>query len=129
MAYNRPALAREAERRLDKSPKKTAKEVAAYLVSAGKTGDLNSIIRDILTIRADEKGVLELTAVTAHPLGASERADIKRTVQKTHKSAKKIIINEQIDPSAIAGVRLEFPHESLDLTVEGQLHRLRTLTS
>lgn len=129
MAYSRTALAKESAKRLEKSPKKAAKEIAAYLVSSGKTGDLNSLIRDIVTLRADEKGVMELTAVSAHPLGKSQQTEIKRLVQKLHKDAKKIIINEQIDPDTVGGVRLEFPHESLDLTVQGQLHRLRTLTS
>lgn len=104
------------------------REIAAYLLETGRTGELESLLRDIIEIRA-EHGVVEVTAASAHSLTPKLETDIKREVRKQYPHAKQIVITEQIDPNVVAGVRLEFPAEQLDLTVRNKLNRFKQLTT
>ncbi len=128
-AYSRTALANFVASHMDRSPKKVAKQVAAYLVESGHTSDLSSLERDVLTILDEQKGIVELTVTTAHSLTAAEKKQVEKLVKSIHEGVKKIVINEQIDEDVIGGIRLEFPHQSLDLTVKNKLNQLRSLTS
>lgn len=105
-----------------------AKEVAAYLLDTGRTGQLNSLARDMVKQRADQ-GVVEVTAVSAHELADSVRADIRAHVERLYPNASQIVINERRDESVIGGVRLEFPEQQLDLSVRSKLNRLKALTT
>ena len=82
-----------------------SRSVAAYLLETGRTGELESLLRDVIQIRA-EHGVVEVVAVSAHPLTAAVETDITREVRKHYPTAKKIIITPQLDPEVVAGVRL-----------------------
>ncbi len=127
-SYSRSKLAKFSVDALDKGDKNLAKELAAYLISSGHTDDVNSVARDILQLRADESGIVEITAIVAHPLDSSTRSEVESMVRRVHKNVKKIIINEQIDDSAIGGVRLEFANALLDSTVDARLSSLREKT-
>jgi F0F1-type ATP synthase delta subunit len=105
-----------------------SRSVAAYLLESGRTGELESLLRDVIEVRA-RHGVVEVVAVSAYKLSDSVKADIKREVRKRYPDAKQIIITEQIDEDIVAGVRLEFPGEQLDLSVRNTLNRFKQLTS
>jgi F0F1-type ATP synthase delta subunit len=119
-----------ATRTLAESPKlpSLSRSIAAYLLETGRTGELESLLRDVIRIRA-EHGVVEVIAVSAHKLTAAVEADITHQVRQQYPTAKKIIITEQLDPEVVAGVRLEFPGEQLDLSVRAQLNHFKQLTS
>jgi F0F1-type ATP synthase delta subunit len=104
-----------------------AKEVAAYLLSANRTRELNSILRDVQVTWA-EAGHVEVTAFSAHPLSAEIRDEIKRQVGKLYPTAKQIQVIEEHDSSVIGGVRLELPNQQLDLSVAAKLSKLKQLT-
>jgi F0F1-type ATP synthase delta subunit len=105
-----------------------SRSIAAYLLESGRTGELESLLRDVIQIRA-EHGVVEVVAVSVHKLTAAVEADIKRQVRKHYPAAKKIVITEQLDAEVVAGVRLEFPGEQLDLSVRAQLNHFKQLMS
>ena len=130
MKIGRSRIAQALEERLQSgaSPSKVAKETAAYLLAEGRVGDLDSLMRDIEQLRAD-KGVIEVQARSAFPLSASSKTDIKTRLKKAYPSAKTIIIDERLDPSVIAGVRLELANEQLDLSIENTLNRFKQLTA
>ncbi len=115
--------------RLDKgdSINKLSKEVAAYLLSEHRTHDLNSIMRDVIAIRAD-KGDIEAEVAVAHGLEASSRRDIEKAVKAIRPDAKRVIIDERIDPSLIGGFRLSVIDKSLDLSVRAKLNKLKQMT-
>jgi F0F1-type ATP synthase delta subunit len=119
-----------ASRTLAANPKVSSlsRSVAAYLLETGRTGELESLLRDVIQIRA-EHAVVEVVAVSAFPLSSAVEADITREVRGRYPSAKKIIITPQLDPEVVAGVRLEFPGEQLDLSVRAQLNHFKQLTS
>ncbi len=104
------------------------KEVAAYLLTEKRAGELDSLLRDIAQYRTDEYGIVEATAVTAHPLTVAARTDIEQNLRVAFPDAKQIIISEQLDPRVMGGVRLELANEQLELTVRSKLNRFKQLT-
>jgi F0F1-type ATP synthase delta subunit len=119
-----------AERTLkpDVDMKGLSQEIAAFLLETGRTGELTSLSRDIMQKRA-EKGVVEITAVSAHPLSSQLRKEIKDKIQTFYPEAKKVVINEVKDTNMIGGVRLELANQQLDLTVRSRLNRFKQLTT
>lgn len=101
--------------------------VAAYLLRNGRTGELGSLMRDVQQLRA-ERGVVEVTAVTAHELSAAAKADIEARIKQLYPDAKQIVISEVLDPEVVGGVRLELPHQQLDLSVRAKLNRFKQRT-
>lgn len=108
--------------------KKFANEVASYLLTNNRTGELDSLARDLVTFRA-EKGVVEVTAVSAHTLATSSTKEISQKVKQLYPAAKQIIVNQRIDESQVGGIRLELPEHQLDLTIRGKLNQFKQLTS
>ena len=107
---------------------KLGDEIAAYLLSERRTGELESLIRDIIQYRADQ-GIVEVVAISAFALNAQVRSDIGREVRGLHPGVKAVIISERIDPSVVAGVRLEFANQQLDTSVRSKLNRFKQATA
>lgn len=118
-----------AERTLGRlNAKHFSEEVAAYLLSEHRTGELEPLLRDVIQYRADH-GIVEVIAVTAHPLAVATRSDVEKRVKAVFPDAKQIIISEELVPDVVGGLRLEFPNEQLDLSVRAKLRRLKQLTT
>jgi len=109
-------------------PKKFAGEVASYLLANNRTGELDSLARDLVSYRA-ENGVVEVTAVSAHKLTSAALKEVNQTVKQIYPEANRVIVNHRIDEEQVGGVRLEFPEQQLDLTVRGKLNQFKQLTS
>ena len=125
----RQVAAAIAERTLGISDlKQLSDEVAAYLLSERRTGELDSLIRDVMQYRADH-GVVEVVAATAHPLTAVGRSDIQTEIQRLYPLATKVVVTEQPDATVIGGVRLGLANQQLDLSVRNKLNRLKQLTA
>lgn len=105
-----------------------SREVAAYLLDENRTGELGSLLRDVIAYRA-ERGIVELTAVSAHELSEATKRDIEKLVRTRFEHANDIVINHRLDSNAIGGVRLELVDEQLDLTIRSKLNRLKQLTT
>lgn len=103
-------------------------QIAAYLLSERRTAELEPLLRDIMQYRADH-GIVEVIAVSAHPLSASVRGDVERQVKSVFPKATKIIVSEELQPDVVGGVRLELPNQQLDLSVRAKLSRFKQLTT
>ena len=103
-------------------------EVAAYLLIERRTDELDSLIRDIMQYRSDH-GLVEVVAVTAHPLTAAVRANIETEIQRLYPLATQVLITERHDAAVIGGVRLDLANQQLDLSVRNKLNRLKQLTA
>lgn len=110
------------------SDKSFAQQVAAYLLSERRTGELGSLLRDIEQLRADA-GMVEVVAVSAHPLTAGIKTDIERQIRQLYPNAKQVLITEKINEKQLGGVRLELANEQLDLSIRSKLHRFKQLTA
>jgi F0F1-type ATP synthase delta subunit len=108
--------------------KKFANEVAGYLLDESRTGELDSLARDLIDYRA-KNGVVEVTAVSAHRLSDTALKEVKQKVKQLYPQARSIIINQQIDASQIGGVRLEFPGRQLDLSLRAKINKFKQLTA
>ncbi|HVV67180.1 MAG TPA: F0F1 ATP synthase subunit delta [Candidatus Saccharimonadales bacterium] len=103
-----------------------SEEVAAYLLSEGRTGELDSLLRDIQADWAG-KGHVEVVATSARPLSSAVKADITKKVKALYPQAEKIVINEVHDPEIIGGVRLALPNQQLDLGIRTKLNKFKQL--
>jgi len=130
MSVSRSRLAAIIAERCQKpdSAKALSQEIAAYLLAEGRTGELDSILRDVMQHRAD-KGIVEVIAVDAHPLSAGVRLDISSLIRGLYPAAKQIIISEELDANVIGGVRLELANQQLDMSVRSKLNRFKQLTA
>jgi F0F1-type ATP synthase delta subunit len=108
--------------------KQLGRELAAYLLSEGRTGELDSLLRDIQHDWA-EAGHVEVIAASAFPLTETIRNDITERVKTVYPQAKEVIINETHDPEVIGGVRLSLPDRQLDLSVRSKLNKFKQLAT
>jgi len=110
------------------SSKDLSKEIAAYLLTEGRTGELGSIIRDVMQYRADH-GVVEVVAHSAFPLSDKVRAEIKSVILELYPDVKQTIISERHDEAVVAGVKIELANQQLDLSIRAKLNRFKQLTA
>lgn len=108
--------------------KQLSDEVAAYLLAERRTGELDSLMRDVMQYRADH-GVVEVVAATAHPLTTVVRANIQTEIQRLYPLATRVVVTERPDATVIGGVRLDLANQQLDLSVRNKLNRLKQLTA
>lgn len=129
--FSRARLAKEIIKRLDngESAEKISQEVAALLISMGKTSELSSLLRDCTRLRAERDGIVEVDAVTARPLDKDLERYVEKTTKDRYKNAKKVIIHNRVDPGVIGGISLSFVDSSLDLSIRARLNKLKALTT
>lgn len=108
--------------------KKFAHEVASYLLDENRTGELDSLARDLIGYRA-AGGVVEVSAVSAHELNEAALKEVRQKVKQLYPKAQRIFINQRLDADQIGGVRLEFPDQQLDLSLRGKLNKFKQLTT
>jgi F-type H+-transporting ATPase subunit delta len=99
-----------------------ARRVAEFLVSQRRSRELGAVMRKVVKLR-EQKGMLEATITSATPLSVSTKSHIKTLLGKPGK----VVINDNIDPSVVGGVRIETAERGIDLTVENQLKQLKRL--
>jgi F0F1-type ATP synthase delta subunit len=108
--------------------KRYTQEIAAYLLSERRTGQLESIMRDVQGDWA-KAGFVEVIASSAHPLTAGVKADIRRQIKALYPRAQKITVTERHDPEVIGGVRLSLADQQLDFSVQAKLNKFKQLTT
>jgi F0F1-type ATP synthase delta subunit len=106
-----------------------AEEIAAYLIAEKRTAELDSLVRDLAQYRADNEGIVEVEAVSAHPIDTVAKAQIKAKITDIYPTAKKIIITERHDTEVLGGIRLELANQQLDMSARAKLNRFKQLTA
>lgn len=101
--------------------------IAAYLLSERRAGELDSIMRDVQAEWA-RQGHVEVLASSAHPLTDATRTDIEARVRTIYANAKTILVTEVHDPAVVGGVRLNLSDQQLDLSVQAKLNKFKQLT-
>jgi F0F1-type ATP synthase delta subunit len=110
-----------------KDPKDISNELAAYLLVEGRVAELDSILRDVEDIWA-EQGLIQVVASSAHEIGVDQNEIIEKTVREYFPAAKQIKISQVVDPSIIGGIRLNMANRQIDLSLEAKLNKFRQLT-
>jgi F0F1-type ATP synthase delta subunit len=106
-----------------KSQKQLAKSIAGYLVQNHQTRDLDAILRNVMAIR-EQDGVVEANVTSAFPLSSTLEKEVKQVVQHAYPQAKKIIINNDVNPQVLSGVKVQTIDKQLDETARGKLQQL-----
>jgi F0F1-type ATP synthase delta subunit len=107
--------------------KSLAKEIAAYLLTEKRVGELESVLRDVQLDWANN-GYVEVLASSAHPLTADVKKQIETQVKRLYPDARQIVVTEVPDPAVIGGVRLSLANQQLDLSVRAKLNKFKQLT-
>lgn len=107
---------------------KLVRQVAALLLQDNQTSQLDSLLRDVRRIRADQQGFIDATVVSAHELSDDVLRDVQILLKSEFTDAKQVHISTRIESDVIGGVRIEMPDEQLDLTVRSKLAKFRHLT-
>ena len=130
MRPNRKHIASIIDEKLNngQSLKSLANEIASYLLSEGRSKELNSIMRDVINLRA-EKGIVESTVTLAHDVESKADKPLHDLIKAVRPNAKKIVIDRKLDPYVIGGVKLDIVNQRLDLSVRAKLNKLKQLTS
>jgi F0F1-type ATP synthase delta subunit len=105
-----------------------SEKIAAFMVSDNQRIDLDSLLRDVMQYRL-EHGIVEATVVSANELSATVIDDVKGLLRERFPDASSYRLNSRLDPLVVGGVRIELPHERLDLTVQAKLNTFKRLTS
>jgi F0F1-type ATP synthase delta subunit len=80
----------------DQPEAKLSQQVAAYLVDAHQTKDLDAILRDVLTARA-KSGVVEADITTAFPLSSEVRAQVQKLLRQEYPDAQQFVLQESVE--------------------------------
>ncbi len=107
--------------------KKLAKNVAEYLLDSRKASELESVLRDVVNLRA-ANGFVEVDAYSTHKLSDSAIKDIKTTVKNHYDNTKTVVVNNLIDEDLVGGVKLYIGSDRLDLSIKNKLNKFRELT-
>jgi F0F1-type ATP synthase delta subunit len=101
-------------------PKSFAGKLAGYLLAEHRSGELESIMHDVMAMRF-ESGLIEATVSSVNPLSAETKTKITQLIKRRYPKAKKVSLVEIADPSLIGGVTIQLPNERLDLSVAGRI--------
>lgn len=71
-----------------------------------------------------DHGILPVTAVTAVSLTAAQSARLTEKLSAI--TGKKVLLTNQVDPSALGGVRLDYDGKRVEDTVASRLETIRT---
>lgn len=105
-----------------------AREVAGYLLAEGRTGELDSLLRDVMLARA-ERGVIDVNVVSKYDLTEQVRNDIRAQVRSLYPDAKRIELNEYHDDNVIGSIRVEMADKQLDLSIQAKLNKFKSLVA
>lgn len=100
--------------------KKVLKEVAAYLVEARRTREMELVVRDIEAALA-EKGIVVADVTSARPLTAQLKGEVSKLV-----GTKNVQLRETIDETVLGGMRVTVPGKRFDGTVRRKLTVLKS---
>jgi len=105
----------------DSSQSDITTSLAHYLVEERRVADLDRILREVSRLRLEESNIIEVTALSRHELSES----LKRQIEAIFDS-NEVILHEEIDKDLVGGVRIQAQDTLIDLSVRGQLNRLRS---
>jgi F0F1-type ATP synthase delta subunit len=103
-----------------------ALSMAAYLLEERRTGELDSLMRDVQASWADS-GYVEVIVQSAHELSDQVRRDVTTEAKKLYPDANRFEVTQELNPELVGGIRLEFANRQLDLSVQSELNKFKLL--
>lgn len=106
------------------APQDAISQLAAYLIVHKKTNEVDVILRDVARQLADA-GHVEAVVTAARELSGATEKRIKELVA-SQTGAQAVVLDVQLDPEVIGGVKIATPGRELNATIAHQLHLLKT---
>ena len=103
------------------------KEIAAYLLDHGRTGELSSLLRSVQEDWAND-GRVEATVVSAFKVSKTTETYIKTELKKVYPNAKSITLLYEIDPKLVGGLKISTANYQMDLSMLSKLSKFKQLT-
>ena len=100
-------------------PSRVIEQVAAYLVEARRTREVELAARAIEDELA-ARGIVVSDVTTAYALTDEERDEIQRLI-----GTDTVYFRETVDPGVIGGVQIKTPGKTLDATIASKLQALK----
>lgn len=95
------------------------------VVREGRADVLPAMIKDVYSLDAADRQEISATVYTVEALSASQRKSVEAFVKDLGDDIKSVAINEKIDPSLIAGLKIRVGSNEYDLSVRGKLSQLK----
>ncbi len=121
--YSRKALVQHVSNNID-SPD-IANQLAAFLIDNNRVSELDSILRDVMELRAVQNGIVELNVTSAFELDKSSEDSIKAKVKEIYPKSETVVMHKKLDKTLIGGADIKFANANLDLTIKNKLNKLR----
>jgi F-type H+-transporting ATPase subunit delta len=123
---SRRQLARYAADKLSsgESAKSLAAQLAAVMIESKKADQIELLASDIAWELEQRQLASNAEVVSAHPLTAELRKQVRIFIKKATK-ADEVILQERLEPSLIGGLRIETADKSWDKSVRAALTEIR----
>ena len=99
------------------------KRFLLLLLTKRRIAMLPQIIEELLRLKREREGIAEALIRSAIPLLPEEKEHLQRILE--NKFNKRIILEEEVDPSLIGGFTVEVEGKMIDASLKGFLMRLR----
>lgn len=103
---------------------KILKTYLAFLSRKKALGKIKKILDKFEIIESEKKGIVNAQLISANPLTASEKSEIKNVLLDELK-IKEVILNEKIDEELIAGWKIKTENYLIDGSTRGKLNKLQ----
>ena len=108
---------------IDNPTDKAVQQVAAYLISSGRTKEAELVIREVENLLSGKGRIVARVASTEKLAVDLQKQIVVMLKQQTNAQSVEIINN--IYPSLLGGVVIRTPTREVDLTVRNRLNRLK----
>lgn len=105
-----------------------SKEILNFLfiiIDKRREDSLMDIIKEYNNIFKEYKGIVDIEAVTAVPMGEESKNRLKLVLK--NKFHKEINLSNRVDPSIIGGVLLKMDEKVIDSSLKNQLKEMESL--
>jgi F0F1-type ATP synthase delta subunit len=103
--------------------KKLARDIAQYLMRHKQSGNLDAILRAVMTNR-QKTGIVEVSATTAFPLTTSVQKEVTAAISQEYPEAQHVIVHGVVRPEVLSGVDLQTIDKQFNATAQGKLDQL-----
>ncbi len=100
------------------------KQMAAYLVQAKKTHEVDLLVNDIISVIEQEYGIAVADVTSARPLTNQIKHDLAEAIKQLT-GAKKVTMSESVDPSLLGGLIAKTAEREMDVSIRGKLDALK----
>jgi F-type H+-transporting ATPase subunit delta len=108
-------------RQLGLSPK--AYSFLSVVIAENRLFILGQIVEQLENVWYEKLGIDKMTVFSPAPLDAGQEKRLKLNLEKSFH--RKLILKNEIDPSLLAGLRIQYGSESFDFSLKGNLEKLR----